>query len=170
MPHGMLSYTFSKSMNTICKSFFWSLYFSISLRKTIIASLVDHPGMKWNWFSLITVSCLIIFLSLSPTTSLYGLKFWSLYSSCILLHYLCSYTVGISVLFLHSSGLLSFCKITLKRLVNQQMSSTPKPLDTSISILSSPTTFVLPVFLRAFPTYSVVISQVDPYSRGLWPS
>ena len=58
---GMLSYAFSRSTNTRCKSFFRSLYFSISLIKIGIASVVDLPGINPNWFSLITVSRLILF-------------------------------------------------------------------------------------------------------------
>ena len=59
---GMLLYAFSKLMNTICKSFFFrSINFSINLLKTWISSVVYHPSMKLNLFSLITISCLIFF-------------------------------------------------------------------------------------------------------------
>ena len=61
MLRGMLSYVFSMSMNTICKSFFRSLYFSISLLKRWIVSVVDLSDMNPNCFSLITVFRLILF-------------------------------------------------------------------------------------------------------------
>ena len=44
---GMLSESFSKTINTICKSFFVSLYFSINLLNTYIASVVDFPSI-WD--------------------------------------------------------------------------------------------------------------------------
>ena len=37
-------------MNTICRSFFCSLYLSISCHTKKMASMVDLPGMKPNWF------------------------------------------------------------------------------------------------------------------------
>uniref|UniRef100_A0A0A9HQL3 Uncharacterized protein n=1 Tax=Arundo donax TaxID=35708 RepID=A0A0A9HQL3_ARUDO len=46
--HGILSHAFSKSMNTICRSFFCSLYLYISCRTKKIASMANLPGMKPN--------------------------------------------------------------------------------------------------------------------------
>ncbi|RCV14631.1 hypothetical protein SETIT_2G440600v2 [Setaria italica] len=46
----ILSYAFSKSMKTMCRSFFFSLYRSITCLIKKIASMVDLPGMKPNWF------------------------------------------------------------------------------------------------------------------------
>ncbi|KAJ0456144.1 hypothetical protein HanRHA438_Chr15g0710521 [Helianthus annuus] len=45
-------------MNTICRSRFFSLYFSINLLRMCIASVVDRPGMKPNWFTVTWVSLL----------------------------------------------------------------------------------------------------------------
>ncbi|PVH32561.1 hypothetical protein PAHAL_9G429100 [Panicum hallii] len=47
---GTLSYAFSRSIKTMCKSFFCSLYLSINCRTKKIASMVDLPGMNPNWF------------------------------------------------------------------------------------------------------------------------
>src|SRR6185503_7844974 len=47
---GTLSYAFSRSMKTMCKSFFCSLYHSINCRIKKIASMVDLPDMNPNWF------------------------------------------------------------------------------------------------------------------------
>ncbi|PUZ57818.1 hypothetical protein GQ55_5G459600 [Panicum hallii var. hallii] len=47
---GTLSYAFSRSIKTMCKSFFSSLYLSINYRTKKIASMVDLPGMNPNWF------------------------------------------------------------------------------------------------------------------------
>ncbi|MFS7977479.1 hypothetical protein Hanom_Chr10g00904441 [Helianthus anomalus] len=48
---GTVSYAFSRSINTICKSCFFALYFSINLLRICIASLVDLPFMNPNWFT-----------------------------------------------------------------------------------------------------------------------
>ncbi|KAG2636781.1 hypothetical protein PVAP13_2NG472200 [Panicum virgatum] len=47
---GTLSYVFSRSIKTMCKSFFYSLYLSINCCIRKIASIVDLPGMNPNWF------------------------------------------------------------------------------------------------------------------------
>jgi hypothetical protein len=48
---GIFSYTFTKSMKTICRSFFFFyLYRSITCLIKKIAFVVDLPGMKPNWF------------------------------------------------------------------------------------------------------------------------
>ncbi|MFS7977373.1 hypothetical protein Hanom_Chr10g00903231 [Helianthus anomalus] len=47
-------------MNTMCRSRFFSLYFSISLLRICIASVVDRPGIKTNWFTLTWVSLRIL--------------------------------------------------------------------------------------------------------------
>ncbi|KAG2655211.1 hypothetical protein PVAP13_1NG546101 [Panicum virgatum] len=54
---GTLSYAFSRSIKTMCKSFFCSLYLSINCRIKIIASMVDLPGMNPNclWVTLVTL-------------------------------------------------------------------------------------------------------------------
>ncbi|KAG2641174.1 hypothetical protein PVAP13_2KG166064 [Panicum virgatum] len=55
---GTLSYAFSRSMKTMCKSFFCSLYLSINCRIKKIASMVDLPGMNPNWFWVTLVTLL----------------------------------------------------------------------------------------------------------------
>ncbi|KAG2608139.1 hypothetical protein PVAP13_4NG282300 [Panicum virgatum] len=55
---GILSYAFSRSMKTMCKSFFCSLYLSINCRIKKIASMVDLPGMNPNWFWVTLVTLL----------------------------------------------------------------------------------------------------------------
>ena len=45
---GTLSFAFSRSIKTMCKSFFYSLYLSINCRIRKIASMVDVPGMNPN--------------------------------------------------------------------------------------------------------------------------
>ena len=45
---GTLSYAFSRSIKTMCKSFFYSLYLSINCRIRKIASMVDLLGMNPN--------------------------------------------------------------------------------------------------------------------------
>src|SRR6185437_10892007 len=45
-----LSYAFSRSIKTMCKFFFYSLYLSINCRIRKIAFMVDLPGMNPNWF------------------------------------------------------------------------------------------------------------------------
>jgi hypothetical protein len=54
----ILSYAFFKSMKTICRSFFYSLYLSISWCSNEIASVVDLSGIKPNWF-LVTFGILL---------------------------------------------------------------------------------------------------------------
>ncbi|KAG2661473.1 hypothetical protein PVAP13_1KG506126 [Panicum virgatum] len=55
---GTLSYASSRSMKTMCKSFFCSLYLSINCRIKKIASMVDLPGMNPNWFWVTFVTLL----------------------------------------------------------------------------------------------------------------
>ncbi|PVH62478.1 hypothetical protein PAHAL_3G304600 [Panicum hallii] len=55
---GTLSYAFSRSIKTMCKSFFSSLYLSINCRTKKIASMVDLPGMNPNWFWVTLVNLL----------------------------------------------------------------------------------------------------------------
>ncbi|KAG2580760.1 hypothetical protein PVAP13_6NG363350 [Panicum virgatum] len=55
---GTLSYAFSRSMKTMCKSFFCSLYLFINCRIKKIASMVDLPGMNPNWFWVTLVTLL----------------------------------------------------------------------------------------------------------------
>ncbi|KAG2653385.1 hypothetical protein PVAP13_1NG454100 [Panicum virgatum] len=64
---GTLSYTFSRSIKTMCKSFFCSLYLSINCRIRKIASMVDLPSMNPNWFwvTLVTLRRCSITLSQS---------------------------------------------------------------------------------------------------------
>jgi hypothetical protein len=52
---GILAYVFSKSIKTMCKSFFCSLYrfMTYLIKKT--AFMVDLPGMNLNWFMVICV-------------------------------------------------------------------------------------------------------------------
>ncbi|KAG2616829.1 hypothetical protein PVAP13_3NG177112 [Panicum virgatum] len=56
---GTLSYAFSRSITTMCKSFFCSLYLSINCRIRKIASMVDLPGMNPNWFWVTLVTLLM---------------------------------------------------------------------------------------------------------------
>jgi hypothetical protein len=55
---GILSYTFSKSINIICRSFFCSWCLSISYLIKKIASIVDLSFIKPNWFLETIVSFL----------------------------------------------------------------------------------------------------------------
>ncbi|KAG2564754.1 hypothetical protein PVAP13_7NG024812 [Panicum virgatum] len=55
---GTLSYAFSRSMKTMFKSFFCSLYLSINCRIKKIAFMVDLPGMNPNWFWVTLVTLL----------------------------------------------------------------------------------------------------------------
>ncbi|KAG2633944.1 hypothetical protein PVAP13_2NG255803 [Panicum virgatum] len=55
---GTLSYAFSRSKKTMCKSFFCSLYLSINCRIKKIASMVDLSGMNPNWFWVTLVTLL----------------------------------------------------------------------------------------------------------------
>ncbi|PVH34863.1 hypothetical protein PAHAL_7G048100 [Panicum hallii] len=54
---GTLSYAFSRSIETMCKSF-CSLYLSINCRIKKIASMVDLSGMNPNWFWVTLVTLL----------------------------------------------------------------------------------------------------------------
>ncbi|KAG2582845.1 hypothetical protein PVAP13_6KG182506 [Panicum virgatum] len=54
---GTLSYAFSRSIKTMCKSF-CSLYLPINCRIKKIASMVDLPGMNPNWFWVTLVTLL----------------------------------------------------------------------------------------------------------------
>ena len=50
---GILSNAFSRSTKTMCKSLFFSLHCSCSCRNAKTGSVVDIPGLKPNWLSLI---------------------------------------------------------------------------------------------------------------------
>ena len=50
---GILSNAFSRSTKTMCKSLFFLLQFSCSCRYSKTGSVVDIPGLKPNWLSLI---------------------------------------------------------------------------------------------------------------------
>ncbi|KAG2533702.1 hypothetical protein PVAP13_9NG021651 [Panicum virgatum] len=57
---GTLSYAFSRSIKTMCKSFFCSLYLSINCHIKKIASMVDLQGMNNpNWFGVTLVTLLM---------------------------------------------------------------------------------------------------------------
>ena len=62
---GTLSYTFSRSMNTICKSLPFSLYFSAICLRINIAFVVTRPGINPNCSSA---------TSTSPLTPLYTMR------------------------------------------------------------------------------------------------
>ena len=49
---GILSNAFSRSTKTMCKSFFFSLHLSCSCCNAKTGSVVDIPGLKPNWYSL----------------------------------------------------------------------------------------------------------------------
>jgi hypothetical protein len=51
----ILSYAFSKSIKTMCKSFFYSLYRSMTCLIKKNASMVDLSGMNPNWFMVICI-------------------------------------------------------------------------------------------------------------------
>jgi hypothetical protein len=53
---GTLSYAFSRSIKTICRSFFYSLHLFISCLIKKIASIVNLSGIKLNWFSVTLVT------------------------------------------------------------------------------------------------------------------
>ena len=113
---GMLSYAFSKSMNTICKSFLCSLYFSLNLLKTWIAL---RPSWHETEFVIFDY-CLLSDSPLYHSSHNFIVWLWSLIPlqfphTCASLLFLYS---GISVMFLYSSGILCVLKTTLKRLVS----------------------------------------------------
>ncbi|KAG2637024.1 hypothetical protein PVAP13_2NG490109 [Panicum virgatum] len=56
---GTLSYAFSRSIKTRCKSFFCSQYLSINCRIRKIASMVNLRGMNPNWFWVTLVTLLM---------------------------------------------------------------------------------------------------------------
>ena len=57
---GTLSYDFSKSTHTIYRYFPFSLFFSCSMRKANIGSVVDLPFLNPNWTPSSSTICLIL--------------------------------------------------------------------------------------------------------------
>ena len=156
-----------KFINTICRPFFLSLYFFVSLLNTCIALVVYLPGMKSNRCSLITTSCLILFSITFSHNFIVWLRSLILYNSHILVHHLCFCILG----YVYCSSILRefyvSSRLHWRGWLNHWIPSSPKHLYISIRMLSIPTALARHISFRALLTSFVVMLLFDPYSCWL---
>jgi len=155
-------------MNTIWNPTFLSLSNPMNLLRRKIASMVDLLGKKPNWFSVIEISFRNLFsISLSHNFIVWlsnSIPLWLLQSWISPLFFY----KGMTVLNLHSLGILTVLKIILKSSVSHFNHSSPKHFHTSIGSWSSPSTFPFVIFLRDSLISSSLIGSQKRGSN--WPS
>ena len=123
---GALSYTFSRSMDTMWRFFFLFMWNSISLRMRWITSMVilSQPSLSYCFPQLGNVTkqfyiCIVIAVWNAPLF---------LYNRIIVLN-------------LDSQGIFPILKIILNISVSKLRPSSPNHVGISVGVLSTPTTF-----------------------------
>lgn len=124
-------------MNTICRSLLRILYFSIKHLRRYIASIIDLPGMKSNWFSITSTYVRIL---LSFTLSYDNIMIIATTLSIVLI------LINLYILSLHSFDILIVLNIVLNSFVNDRL---PKHHYTSINTWSWLVTLSLPILYKA---------------------
>jgi len=125
--------------------------------------MVDQPGIKPNWFSEIeTPFHNLLSITLSHNFIVWLSNFIPLKLSQSWVSPLFLYR-EMTVLDLHSLGILAVLKITLKSFVSHFNPSSPKHFHTTIRIWSDPSAFPLFIFFKASLISSLVIW---PHIRG----